>query len=162
MKITLIINHTYQTEKELHRCLDTVKLQTAEDVQVILVGAAVDGCICTDNMEQARGLASGEYCAVIGSDCRLSPLFCEKMTDMCTEHGTDIALCGYMETGADTPLEQIAVPLMLYPVEVTDKDTVVASDKGFNKIVKTKGADSTKAAATRRPLIFITQSTERG
>ena len=160
MKITFIIKSEKESRIELARCFESIERQTLDDVEIIAVGICSNFISCADSVGEAVENSTGEYICIVPGNVCLSPWFCEKMIAMCEEHGTSAAVCGYMETEKNTPLDSIGVPLMLYRSEKKIYDN--ADDKGFNKILKRCGKLRDEVAYTAEPLVFITVSTDRG
>ncbi|MEG1782282.1 MAG: glycosyltransferase [Oscillospiraceae bacterium] len=143
MKISLIVP-IYNTEKYLERCISSLLAQSHTDLQIILVDdGSTDGCvnICQDfakkdsrveyfykengGLSSARNFgiekASGEYIGFVDSDDCLSPFFAERLLNMCLKNDCPMSLCAYQLNDETTPVEDIPVPLMLYPTEVITK-----------------------------------------
>jgi len=124
MLISIIVP-IYNAEKYLEKCLESIKSQTIENIEVILVddGSKDESSkICLKYMEldkrfrlimisnggvsRARNIgldsARGEYIIFIDSDDYISNIYCEKLLGLITKHDDiDIALCGYYQVYND-------------------------------------------------------------
>ncbi len=117
-KVSIIVP-VYNVEKYLGRCLDSLVMQTLEDIEIICVNdgspdnslaileeyAAKDTRIRIINQENAglscarnAGLqiAQGEYIAFVDSDDWVDLDFFKKLYDTAKKHDTDIAVAGIM------------------------------------------------------------------
>lgn len=123
MEISVVIP-VYKAEEKLRRCLDSVKAQTFEDFEVVLVDdGSPDGCgeICDEYARQdprfrvlhqknqgaaaARNngmlAARGTYLSFVDSDDYLEPDFLEKLYGGITRHQADFCMCNYIGVGQD-------------------------------------------------------------
>ena len=141
MKVSIIVP-VYNTALYLDRCMDSLVNQTYKDIEIILINngstdyspqacrwwAEKDSRIKyfekeSDNSPSGprnMGLdnATGEYICFVDSDDCVSPLYVENLLKMCTENGTKLSVCGFLQNDETTPLEMIPVPLRLYNTEV--------------------------------------------
>lgn len=141
MKVSIIVP-VYNTALYLDRCMDSLVNQTYKDIEIILINngstdyspqacrwwAEKDSRIKyfekeNDNSPSGprnMGLdnATGEYICFVDSDDCVSPLYVENLLKMCTENGTKLSVCGFLQNDETTPLEMIPVPLRLYNTEV--------------------------------------------
>lgn len=117
-KVTLVIP-VYNTSKYLLRCLDSVRMQTLKDIEVIIIndGSTDDSLrICEDYInthkldwkvysKQNGGLSSarrygyerssGDYIAFIDSDDDILPDYCKRMYESLISTDSQLAICGY-------------------------------------------------------------------
>ncbi len=117
IKVTVIVP-LYNGEKYLSKCLDSLKSQTLQDIEIILVddgstdrsGEICDKYASIDSkfnvlhringgsaMARQTGLdaAKGEYIIVCDSDDWIEPNIYEKLYHKAKETNADIVLCGY-------------------------------------------------------------------
>ena len=116
-KVSVIIP-VYNTEKYLHRCLDSVTNQTLEDIEIIIVDdGSLDNSptICEEYAikysnivfihQKNKGLsasrnvgmavATGEYIGFVDSDDYISPYMYEKLYQSSKEFDCTTAICNY-------------------------------------------------------------------
>ncbi|MFJ8352992.1 glycosyltransferase family 2 protein [Bacillus paramycoides] len=114
-KISIIVP-VYKVERYIHKCIDSILMQTFEDFELILVDdGSPDTCgeICdryadkdirikvihkeNGGLSSARnaGLenAKGDYIGFVDSDDWIEPDMYELLYGMCVEQGCDIAIC---------------------------------------------------------------------
>ena len=121
----------YNKENDLEKCLNSIRNQTYEDIEVILINdGSKDGSeeICLRFAEQdprfkyfyqdnagvsaARnnGLAriSGEYFSFVDSDDWIDATYCEKMLQTAIASDADMVFCGinYYESGEEKPQKE--------------------------------------------------------
>ena len=120
-KISVIVP-VYNTEKYLHRCIDSILSQTFTDFELLLIndgskdssGAICDEYAAKDNrvrvfhkenggVSSARNLgldnAQGEWIAFVDSDDYMFPDMLERMLSALELKKSDIVICGTTETG---------------------------------------------------------------
>ena len=113
-----VIVPVYKTEKYLRQCVDSIREQTYEDLEILLIDdGSPDRCgtICdeygekdtrirvfhTENngLSAARNLgireARGEYITFVDSDDWLDPDMFERLLNKLEQTGADVAACGY-------------------------------------------------------------------
>jgi len=116
-KVSVIVP-VYNVAEYLGQCLDTILLQTLQDIEVICVDdgstddslnilntyAMFDDRLKVIHQENAgaaaarnRGLkeAKGEFISVLDSDDFFRPEMLEKMVAKAEEDGSDVVVCGY-------------------------------------------------------------------
>lgn len=116
-----IIVPIYNSLKYIHRCLDSLMVQTYSDIEVILIDdGSTDGCVnvchkyaLRDNrisvfsqpnsgVSSARNyglsLAKGKYIMFLDSDDYMFPEMCETMVNAIEVIGADCVICGTTET----------------------------------------------------------------
>ncbi|WP_211289573.1 putative glycosyltransferase EpsJ [Sporomusa silvacetica DSM 10669] len=126
-KITIIVP-VYKVEAYLHRCIDSILVQTFKDFQLILVNdGSPDQCpaICDayekkDNRIQVihkknGGLTSarlagfrqakGDYISFIDSDDYIAEDMIEKLYVSCRLHDSDLSMCGYYTVMSNNCIE---------------------------------------------------------
>lgn len=120
-KLLSVIVPVYKVEPYLHRCVDSIRIQTYKNLQIILVDdGSPDNCgkICDEYTEldariiavhqKNRGLsgarntglryAKGEYVAFVDSDDWIVPMMYETLVGMIEKNDLDMARCGIIET----------------------------------------------------------------
>lgn len=120
-KISVIVP-VYNTEKYLHRCIDSILAQTFTDFELLLVddgstdrsGAICDEYAQKDNrvrvfhkenggVSSARNMgldnARGEYVMFLDSDDYMFPEMCYILVDTIKKEKSDMVICGTCETG---------------------------------------------------------------
>ena len=143
-----IIVQVYQAEKLLSTCVDSVKQQTFQDWELILIDdgsrdespaicdryAAEDARIRVFHKEnggvsKARNLglknAVGEYIAFLDADDRFEPQTLEVLLDLCEKHGADSAGCAHwnlLPDGSKTP--ELLLPAGVYNREAIREQIV--------------------------------------
>ena len=128
MKISVIVP-IYNTEKYLHKCIDSILNQTFKDLEVILVddgSTDSSGAICDEyakkdervvvihkeNGGQATArnigldIAKGEYISFIDSDDYIENDMYESMLDAIERTGADVAMCGKLLVSEDYKFTQ--------------------------------------------------------
>ena len=119
MKLSIIIP-VYNTEKYLHRCVDSVLQQNMSDYELILVDdGSTDGSgkICDEYKEKdsrvkvihtqnqgvskARNtgleLSSGEYIGFVDADDYIDADMYEKLIEASIDSNADVCCCGYLQ-----------------------------------------------------------------
>jgi glycosyltransferase involved in cell wall biosynthesis len=133
MSISIIIP-VYNAEKFLSKCLDSVKNQTYQDLEIILVNdGSTDrsGLICDEYAQKdkrfivihkenggvssarnaALNIASGKYIGFVDPDDWIEPCMFEKLYQLIIDHKADISICGYYREKEDgTVLNNIDKP----------------------------------------------------
>ncbi len=128
-KISIIIP-VYKVEKQLPRCLNSLRSQTFTDFEAILIDDCSpdnSGTICEEYAKQdarfiviraeknggasvARNLglkkAKGEYISFVDSDDYVAPDYLKTLLDTLIENQADISQCGYCE-GVDDIVPEI-------------------------------------------------------
>lgn len=125
-----VILPIYKVEKYLKRAIDSVRGQTYQNLEIILVeDGSPDKCgeICeaytlqdirikvvhkeNGGLSDARNVgitvATGEYIAFVDSDDYIAPTFIEVLYKAIVRTGSDIALCRYVETTLDSIFEEV-------------------------------------------------------
>lgn len=123
-KISVIIP-VYNTEKYLRFCLDSIRRQTLDDIEVIVVDDGSNDsspAICDDfahdkrfqifhnankGVSKARNFgierATGKYCMFVDSDDWLDETMCETMLKSAEKNNADLVICGnYNEATSGT------------------------------------------------------------
>lgn len=124
MKKISVIVPIYNTEKYLHRCLNSIINQTYKELEIILVD---DGSkdsspqICDEFAEKdsrvkvihkknegvanarntAISMATGEYLAFVDSDDFIDKAMFERLINNAVKNDADIAICGFKITSGD-------------------------------------------------------------
>ncbi|EOO15546.1 glycosyltransferase family 2 protein [Bacillus cereus] len=114
-KISIIVP-VYKVEQYIHKCIDSILMQTFEDFELILVDdGSPDTCgeICdryadkdirikvihkeNGGVSSARNagleIAKGDYIGFVDSDDWIEPDMYELLYGMCAEHRCDVAIC---------------------------------------------------------------------
>lgn len=125
MKKISIIVPVYNTEKYLHRCLNSIINQSYENLEVILVDdGSTDSspAICDEFAEKdsrikvihkvnegvsiARNtgisVATGEYLSFVDSDDFIDKAMLERLMNNAVKNDADISICGFNETTKDS------------------------------------------------------------
>lgn len=132
-----IIIPVYNAEKFLVKCLDSVKNQTYQELEIILVNdGSTDnsGLICEEyaqkdhrfivlhkengGVSSARNMglkvAKGEYIGFVDPDDWIDPEMFENLYQLMTEYQADVSMCGYfMENVSGKTLNQTIQPYIL-------------------------------------------------
>jgi len=135
-----IIVPVFNTEEYLPRCLDSLRKQTLNDIEILLV---MDGCTSEESYrvseeyckkdsrmkiwtENARGAsavrnvglryARGEYVGFVDSDDYVMPEMFSELYSYSSAESLDIGVCGILRDNANQQPLQI---LMQYPQEIT-------------------------------------------
>lgn len=116
-KVSIIVP-AYKVESTLNRCVDSIRKQTLEDIEIILVDdGSPDNCprMCDDlaiiderikvihktngGLGYARNsgieIASGEYIAFIDSDDYIEPNMMQRLYDFASKKNCDVVYGGY-------------------------------------------------------------------
>lgn len=116
-KVSIIVP-VYKVESTLNRCVDSIRKQTLEDIEIILVDdGSPDNCprMCDDlaiiderikvihktngGLGYARNsgnkIASGEYIAFIDSDDYIEPNMMQRLYDFASKKNCDVVYGGY-------------------------------------------------------------------
>ena len=117
-----VIVPVYNAEKYLHRCIDSILVQSFTDFELLLINDGSkdnSGKICDEyaakdsrirvfhkengGVSSARNLgldnAKGDYIMFVDSDDYMFPEMCELMVATIESKRTDLAVCGTTETG---------------------------------------------------------------
>lgn len=117
-----VIAPVYNAEKYLHRCIDSILVQSFTDFELLLINDGSkdnSGKICDEyaakdsrirvfhkengGVSSARNLgldnAKGDYIMFVDSDDYMFPEMCELMVATIESKRTDLAVCGTTETG---------------------------------------------------------------
>ncbi|MGG3987022.1 glycosyltransferase [Bacillus smithii] len=156
MLISVIIP-VYNAEKFLSKCLDSVKNQTYQDLEIILVNdGSTDksGLICDEysrkdqrfivihkkngGVSSARNaalkIAKGDYIGFVDPDDWVEPNMFEKLYQLIIDYKADISMCGYVKEKLDgTILNNIVKPdiIKMDRKEALNKILNSNSFKGF-------------------------------
>ncbi|MEB6548866.1 glycosyltransferase [Heyndrickxia sporothermodurans] len=126
MLISIIIP-VYNAEKTLSKCLDSVKNQTYQNLEIILVNdgsSDQSGLICDEysrkddrftiihkkngGVSSARNaalrIANGKYIGFVDPDDWIEPCMFEKLYKLIVEHHADMSICGYFKEKEDGKL----------------------------------------------------------
>lgn len=164
--IVSVIVPIYEVEKYLQRCIDSIRNQTYEQLEIILVDdGSPDGCgaICDEysksdsrivvihkengGLSSARNVgldvATGKYVAFIDADDTVHAKFIETLLGLCEKYECDIAQCDFLtvsEESLNLPLN-LQEPLAFYTgKQALSKLCVEKNDVPFviawNKIYK--------------------------
>lgn len=150
-----IIVPVYNVERYLHRCIDSIRLQTHKKLEIILVDdGSPDKCgaICDEyaqrdsrivvlhkangGLSDARnaGIAAahGEYIGFVDSDDYIEPTMYEKLLGAAVCSGTKLTMCGFFCEHEDGSLDEInAVSLI--------PDRVLGAEELFVKLSEGNG-----------------------
>lgn len=117
-----VIVPIYNTEKYLHRCIDSILAQTFTDFELLLINDGSkdnSGAICDEyaakdprihvfhkengGVSSARNVgldnAKGDYIMFVDSDDYMFPQMCEQMIATIESKKADLVVCGTTETG---------------------------------------------------------------
>ena len=123
-KVSVVVP-VYNTEKYLERCLESIKNQTLEDIEIVIVDdGSKEGCahLCDELAKQdsrikvvhkqngglgfARNTgienATGEYIGFVDSDDYIDPTMYEILYTTASKHDADIAISGICFVGGNT------------------------------------------------------------
>lgn len=157
-KVSVVVP-IYNAEKYLNKCLDSIKSQTLNELQVILVN---DGS--TDNSEKiidsyvnkyphifekinkknggqaiARNCALenviGEYIIFIDSDDYIEPKMLKEMYENAKNNDSDIVICDYYEVFGNKKIEKTAMKNFSENINV---NYILSNASPWNKLIKTK------------------------
>ena len=130
MPVISVIVPVYNVEKYLHRCVDSVLVQTFTDFELILVDdGSPDNCckICDEYAEKDHRIqvihkengglsdarnagidwafanSDSEWITFIDSDDWIHPRYLEALYDAVKKTGCEISICAYEETTGDNP-----------------------------------------------------------
>lgn len=126
MKVSVIIP-VFNVEKYLERCLNDIRNQTFQNIEVIVANdGSTDRCpeICeifarmderftvinkkngglSDARNAAMKLATGDFMVFVDSDDRVSVDFIQKLYETVTENNADIAECNVVEFSEDAEI----------------------------------------------------------
>lgn len=145
-KISVIIP-VYNTERTLNRCVESVREQTLQDIEIILVDDGSPdnaGALCDDfaaldarikvihkengGLSSARNagmeIATGEYIGFVDSDDYIHPQMYEKLYERITADDSDVCLCGLFrvnDQGMERPSKLEQMPAKLTGREQIEK-----------------------------------------
>ena len=144
IKISIIIP-VFNTEKYLRYCLDSIKRQTLQDIEVIVIddGSSDSSATICDEYSQDKKFkifhnqnqgvsetrnygiaqATGEYCMFVDSDDWLDETMCETMWNVAHIHDSDMVICGnYNESTTGTKERH------LYEGDILFTDSIYVND----------------------------------
>ena len=133
-----VIVPVYNTEKYLHRCVDSIINQTYQNLEIILVddgSTDSSGCICDEYAKKderikvihkenagqgvARNIAleyaSGEYVGFVDSDDWIDPRMYQTLYTYAVKDQSDIVVCGrylYWDDREKQPMFHLANPVV--------------------------------------------------
>lgn len=162
MLISIIVP-IYNAEKNLRRCLDSIKNQTFKDIEVILVndgskdgsGKICDEYVQKDNrfkvihkdnngVSAARNdglkIANGKYIGFVDADDWLEPNMFESLYDLIIKYNADIAMCGYVIERQDGSLINCPNESKIYKMSRYEALNNLTNFKGYlwNKLFSTE------------------------
>ena len=94
-----IIVPVHNTADYLHKCIESLRSQTLQQVEIILVdNLSVDGSseICDEYAKTDMRIASAPYIGFVDSDDYVEPAMFEKMLDAMVQSDAEIAYCNFL------------------------------------------------------------------
>lgn len=153
MLISLIIP-VYNAEKFLPRCLESIRNQSYQNLEVVLVNdGSTDrsGLICDEYAQKdkrfkvihkenggvssarnaALSIASGAYVGFVDPDDWIDSIMFEKLHELIQKHQVDMAICGYIKENVDGDVLQETVAPSVKVLNRTEALNSILDVNGF-------------------------------